>query len=549
MKKKTIPYTYIFFLVIFSNGFFAQDFTLKISSKRTNDIKILDKIDFKKSHADSTFLYNEVYRISDYLKNQGYFTNIVENIAKVNNNFTAYFSLGQKIDRVVIRKFKNGLKKETDSIVVPIEKLQSMLNLASKKLDTEGKSFSKIQLKNITIRGNTLFAELEVYQSKKRNINRVIVKGYELFPRSYIKHHFNISEQTVFNKEKIKEISDATKSLKFVKEIKPPEVLFTKDSTLLYIYLKKHQNNSFDGLVNFASDESGDVLFNGHVDLKLSNVLHAGENFELFWNRVGNERQEFKIATEIPFLLGSAFSLDSYFNIYKQDSTFLNVKFHSGVSYNLNSKSNIAITYDSETSENLQEDTTTNNIEDFDNYFLGLQFEYRIPKNDYFLNDLFYVEINPTVGKRKFPNTSSNQFKINFTASYLWEFEERSSIYIRNKTGYLNSDTYVDNELFRIGGANSIRGFNEQSIYTNTFSFFNIEYRYLTSQTSYLYSVTDIGTAEILANNQTLLGLGVGYFFTMNTSQISVSSVVGKASENNFDFKNAKIIIKWKVLF
>lgn len=547
MKKKTIPYIYILFLIIFSDGFFAQDFILKISSKKLNDIKILNTIDFQKTHLDSTFLYNEIDRISDYLKHQGYFTNTVDSISKIDTNFTAYFSLGQKIERVVIRKLKNDFSFfGLDSITVSIEELEAMLNSASKELDNQGKSFSKIQLKNINIKDKTLFAELEVYQSKKRNINRVIVKGYELFSKSHIKHHFNIQKKSVFTKRKIKEISEATKSLPFVKELKPPEVLFTKDSTLLYIYLKKHQNNSFDALVNFASGENGNVLFNGHVDVNLNNILHTGENFELFWNRVGDEKQEFKVAAEIPFLLGSAFSLNTSFNIYKQDSTFLNVKFYSGVSYHLNSKSKIAITYDSETSENLLEETTTNLIENFNNFFLGLQFKYQIPKNDYFLNNKFYLEINPTLGRRKFFDTSSNQFKINFTASYIWEFNQRNSIYIRNKTGYLNSDTYVDNELFRIGGANSIRGFNEQSIFTNTFSFFNIEYRYLTSQTSYLYSVTDIGKVN---DNKNLLGLGIGYLFSINNSQVSLSSVVGKSSINSFDLKDSKIIINWKVFF
>ena len=40
------------------------------------------------------------------------------------------------------------------------------------------------------------------------------------------------------------------------------------------------------------------------------------------------------------------------------------------------------------------------------------------------------------------------------------------------------------NELFRIGGYNSFRGFNEQSLFTDFYAFGGVEYRYLVSNQS-----------------------------------------------------------------
>jgi hemolysin activation/secretion protein len=384
--------------------------------------------------------------------------------------------------------------------------------------------------------------------SKKRTINKVIIKGYETFPKSFIKHYFNIKKETVFNQQKITTISNASKNLQFITEIKPPEVLFTKDSTVLYIYVKKNQNNSFDGLVNFASEENGSVLFNGHIDLKLNNVLNTGENFELFWNSIGNERQEFKLSTEIPYLFNTVITPKISFSIYKQDSTFLNTKFNSKLFYNINPKTKLGFTYSSENSENLGE-SINNNIQTYSNYFLGFQFQYRRPKRDFFFNDTFYIEINPSIGKRKTENTAVNQFKIEATASYIWDLTPRSSIFIQNKTEHLNSDIFIDNEIFRIGGANSIRGFNEQSIFTNSYTLFNLEYRFLTSQKSYFYSITDFGDIKTSLKKETLLGIGLGYLFTTKNSQINLSTAIGKSSSQDFDFKNSKLIISWKSFF
>ncbi|PQJ79206.1 hypothetical protein BTO18_08490 [Polaribacter porphyrae] len=555
LKSKFIPYILYLFLLINFNGLFSQELSLIINSKKENEKLILKKIDFKKKHNDSVSVYIEISKISSYLKKKGFFTNTIDSITIKNHKiFIAYFSLNKKVNKALIsisegdKVFFDEKKIKKNSVEIPIKELQVKLEEISKKLDLEGRSFSKVKLENIKINNNILFAELKIYQSKKRKFNKVIVKGYINFPKSFLKNYFNIKDNTVFNKEKIKNISLLTKSLEFVKEIKSPEVLFTKDSTSLYLYLKKRQNNSFDGIVNFASKENGGILFNGNIDLKLSNVLNTGEKFNLFWNSIGNERQEFKISSEIPFIFNSKFSPKVIFSIYKQDSTFLNTKFESKVFYNINSKAKLALTYNTESSENT-DTNINNNIETFDNYFFGINFQYRVPKNDVFFNNKLYININPSFGQRKTQSIKSNQLKLTANASYIFDLSKRSSIYIKNETGYLNSNNYFDNELFRIGGANSIRGFNEQSLFTNNYSYFNLEYRYLTSTESFLYSITDFGGLNTVKSQQNFLTLGLGYLFIKNKSIININISLAKKNRTNVNIQDTKLIISLVTMF
>ncbi|MEE9408746.1 MAG: hypothetical protein V3V28_11805 [Polaribacter sp.] len=551
MKKKTYLYIITLLLFLFSKNYLAQDLTLELTSKNKLDKVFLQKIDYIKKHKDSLSIKNEAYKISDYLKKVGYFANSIDSIIKSDKNYTIYFSLNEKIEKAIINiftteiEFKN-LKIKNNSFSIPIERLQSTLLQISIELDNKGKTFSKVFLKNIKLKNNILFADLKILQSKKRTINRVIVKGYDDFPKSYIKNFYNINNKTIFSKEKISKITNASKSLRFIKEIKPAEVLFTKDSTLLYMYLKKYKNNSFDGLINFTSKENGDIVFNGNLDLKLNNILNKGEKFELFWNSIGDERQEFKISTEIPYIFNSIITPEISFSIYKQDSTFLNTNFNSKLFYNLNSRAKIAFTYNSENSENLDK-SINNNIKTYSNSFFGFRFEYKTPKNDFFFNDKFSLEVNPSFGKRKTEDKTSTQFKIETSISYIWDINIRNSIYIRNKIGYLNSDGIIDNELYRIGGANTIRGFNEQSIFTNNYTFFNVEYRYLTSQNSYLYSITDFGKIKTSLNKDNFLGIGLGYLFTTKNSQVNISTILGKNSIQKFNYEKVKLIINWTI--
>jgi len=554
LRQKAIHFISIIYFIFCFETFFSQKLTLKLSSKNKTEVLVLDKINYTNKHKDTISLKKEINRISDYLKNKGYLTTTISEIKKENLKHVAYFSLKVKIERVVLNINKNSeidlnkVRNEKGTISIPIEKLQPTLSNISKKLDKEGKSFSKIKLENIVIKNKTVFADLMISKSKKRMINKIIIKGYENFPKSYLKNYFNLETNTVFNQPKLQELSKASKSLNFITEIKSPEVLFTQDSTFVYMYLHKKQNNSFDGLVNFASKENGDILFNGNIDLKLNNILNKGEKFEVFWNSIGAEKQEFKLKTEIPFILKSKFSPQIAFSIYKQDSTFLNTKFDSKLYYNVNNKLKLALTYSSESSETLN-NNTINNIKSFRNSFLGFQLKYKLPKNDIFYSDKFSLEINPTFGKRKINQNSYNQIKIKASASYIYDLNIRNSVYIRSQLGHLTSPNFIDNELFRIGGAQSIRGFNEQSILAKSYILVNIEYRFLVSNTSFLYTITDIGNFKTNFNTDNLTGIGLGYLFNINKSQIKLSAAIGKNSTQSFGFKQNKIIINWLSYF
>lgn len=547
MKSKLIYFFLLFYAFFFNCDFFAQKLTLQLTSIHENEAKILQQIKYKQKHKDSLSLITEINKTSINLKKMGYLTNSIDSIKKMKNNFMVYFTLNKKIDAMVLKikpEFRFLLKDlKSDSLTIPIKEIENTLLTISNKLEKQGKPFSKVRLKNLNIKNKKLIAELDLSISKKRHLNKVVIKGYENFPKSLLKNHFKIKEGTIFHQQKINQISNDSESLKFIQVIKPPEILFTKDSTLLYLYFKKKINNSFDGIINFSSEENGDLLFNGNIDLKLNNTFNKGEKLELYWNSIGQDRQEFRLTSETPYLFNSKFTPKILFNIYKQDSTFLNTTFNIKLFYNFNSKSKIALNYDSTSSENLTNNTSTN-LETFNNYFLGFAYNYTIAKNDFFLNDKFHFEITHSLGKRQANQSFSNQYKIETLTTYIWDFNNRNSFYIKNKIGYLNSTNYLTNELFRIGGPKSIRGFNEQSIFTKQYTYFNTEYRLLTNNDSYIYSIADFG----YINATNYLSFGLGYCFTKNKSVFNINSVVGSKNAT-FNLSNIQLNINWVTFF
>ena len=551
MKHFFSTYIYIFLVLFFSEGILGQNLTLKITSSNPINKKTLKNVDYIKKHIDEESVYREIEKTGAYLKKNGYFLNSIEKIKKVDSIYIAFFILREKTEKAILRIPRNLdieiplHKLEDNKLHIPIEKLESVLKHITIQLDKEGRSFSKVQLKNVKLNEGILFADISALQSRTRTLDRIIIKGYEDFPKSFLKHALDIKKGDIFNQEKILSISRGLKSISFVKEIKAPEALFTKDSTLLYLYIKKEQNSSFDALVNFTSRQDGSLLFNGHVNLKLNNILNTGENFTLFWNSIGEEKQDFKISAKTPYIFNSPFTTEIGFNIYKQDSTFLNTKFESEISYKVGKKTALSLTYNSETSEKTKQ-IAIDEIKSFTNFFIGTEINYRSLKND-----KFNLKLNTSIGERTIEEINTTQIKITLSTSYLYKISLRSDFFARNESGYLNSDNYINNELFRIGGANSIRGFNEQSIFTSKYSYFNIEYRYLTATDSYLYSITDFGTFKESLNkmNSFLVGLGIGYSFRKSNNLFRISYVTGKTEGRSFDLKTSKIIINWSTYF
>jgi len=536
---------------IVTSKIYSQDIILELKSSAKLKKDVFDKVGFKKNHLDTISLYKEVVKVSDYLKKSGYFLNVLDSVTTKGKVYTAYFNLGKrvkfvKLDFTNIKRLPRSLTKlKTNKKILKIEELEFYLKKISNNMDNEGKSFSKIYLSETTIYNDTLVAFINIEESEKRKVSDVIIKGYEKFPKSFIKNYYKINEQSIFSNKKLQEISNLSKNLPFIGEVKSPEVLFTKDSTTLYMYLKRKKNNSFDGIINFASKENGGLLLNGNIDLQLNNILNTGENFSLFWNSVAEERQEFKLSTKIPYIFNSKFSPEIAFNIYKQDSSFLNTRFNLKLLYNLGSKSEIGLTYSNETSNKLESEL--NNIESFNSSFLGIKYLYRISSNDNFYNDRFSISLNPSLGSRNSDNKNDTQFKLQTEIKFLYDFNDRNKIYIRNESGVLKSDNYLTNELYRIGGANSLRGFNEQSIFTENYTYFNIEYRYLTSTNSYLHTITDIGFIQN-ENSNFLTGLGLGYVFKKEQFIFNIA-LATNTRENNVSLKESKLILSFKSFF
>ena len=379
----------------------------------------------------------------------------------------------------------------------------------------------------------------------KRTIDAIVIKGYEKFPKSFLKYYAGIKTGIIFNQKKIVTKSELLNTLGFVSNIKPPEALFKRDSTTVYFYLNKQNNNLFDGILGFATDEETQKLkFNGYLNLELNNNLNFGEQFILNYKADGNDQQNFRVRANLPFLFRTPFGLGLELKIFKRDSTFVTTEQQVRITYQINTSSNSYIGYKSYDSSNLQDEIFAGTpIEDFNSKFLTLGISYSKKQNNTLFPIKSQIALDSEIGTRELKNSRESQFRVSSIFSYIFNLNFKNSIYLQSTSSVLSSDTYLTNELFRFGGINSIRGFNENSIDASLYTVLNTEYRYQFNEGMYLHSIIDFAYFENqpLLLKQKLYSFGIGMGLKTKAGIFKFNIANGNSDDQDFSFSNTKI--------
>ena len=284
---------FVFILALFPSQ--AQTLQLKIKTTDSSKIKTVDSIGYKKLHQDFNSANMEVISFLTKLERLGYIENKLHSFLKTNDSlFMAEISLNNQYKTVRIFKdpnisfkfLKTDIKNNTpDYIDIEIRNLENVLQGINKELSSKGDPFTVVQLTNLERLNNEIIkANLKIEENAKRNIDSIIIKGYEKFPKGFLKHQIKLTNSTPFNLDNIKKQTANFQNINFVNQVREPEVLFTQDSTLLYLYLEKEQVNTFDGFLGFGTNEdSNKIQFDGYLNLNLINNLNYGESLRLFY--------------------------------------------------------------------------------------------------------------------------------------------------------------------------------------------------------------------------------------------------------------------------
>lgn len=546
--KNFIPYIYILFFWWINPEVYSQEKkTLVIEGTNSNSDLIIQKIGYKKEMVNDSMYEKEIQLLRNKLDRSGFIQHEIVSYYKNDSIYYANFKLNNSVKNIRFRHVdmktiaKNlGLSlQDSTSIEIPFNETTVFFHRLVKYYQNNAYPFVEVNILKVVKESGYLMVDLFILPNDKKRIDKIVLKGYTNFPRSFISQSYNINIGDPFSKNKISELSELIQTTKFVSEIKKPEVLFTTDSTALYLYLKREKSNFFDGLIGFStSPETQKIQLYGNVDLRIQNSLNHGETLQLNWLSTQNQSQTLKLYLETPFLFNTPFTASYNFDIFKQDTTFVTTTHLLKSDYQITNNNNVGFLLEVKSSNT----TTTQNIEDnsnFSSFFYGVSYRYNKPNNHPIFNNKIHLYSHVTQGERD----NMKQLKIANFFQYLFRISNKQNILIKNSTELLISDNYLENELYRIGGSKSIRGFDENNFIADSFSYLNSEYNYLLSNSSYLSTLVDIGLLRNKLHDSLLTTYSFGIGFTQQTKigQLGIQYFIGNTDKNSFSFNNSKL--------
>jgi len=141
--------------------------------------------------------------------------------------------------------------------------------------------------------------------------------------------------------------------------------------------------------------------------------------------------------------------------------------------------------------------------------------------------------------------TSAPQYEVGINAFHIFKIFDKHLLktQIEGFGLFGEEEFFSENELYRIGGFGSLRGFNEESIFASAYGIGSLEYRYMPNDGFYISLFGDYGFVENKSSgiDENLLGIGTGISFLTQLGVFNLSYAVGKQSDTNFDFRNSKI--------
>jgi len=549
---------FIIFLIVVSNNIIANTYNLK------NKLDIVDDNYFIIIDSINNDVNNlELTKKIDSIRNQGYFKlEIVEKIKIDSLKYKIKIDLNQKFENIYLldKGSMINFKDQKIKIInderhyqIKINQLEGFLTKTSEDIANKGYPFNKVQLIDIKSYDQVnLYATVNIELNQKRKTDKIIVKGYENFPKTFTKHYLRYSTKDDFNFEEIKKKGEEIQKLGFVRQVKDPEVLFKKDSTITYFYLEKVKNNSFDGFIGFATNEESRKLdINGYMDIRLNNSLNYGEQININYKSTNDSDRFLKTNIIAPYIFNTPFALELNLDLTKKDSAYTKDKQSVGISYLINNKHNVSFHISSLNSTSSLE-IANELIKDYKSNFKKIKYDFKkVNFNDKLIPIKFLTSVEYSSGNRKDNSGTYNQNIYLVRAFNNFNVTEKSIIYINVESFLLNSNNYYLNEMLLFGGINSIRGFEENSIPTNKMFLINSEFRFKLNNDIYINSIIDSAYYENIIENNSINIYGVGFGLNINTKSgvFRINYANGIRKGQDIDLKLSKIHLSFSNIF
>ncbi|MGV3586356.1 MAG: BamA/OMP85 family outer membrane protein [Adhaeribacter sp.] len=530
------------------------------------DQNVLQKYNYKKSVPDSLGALQELKALTLQLQNDAYLTASADSFYFRRDTLYVQYFVGERYrwarlrngnlgDDLLLRAgYKEKLYQNVPFLPKEWARLQQdVLTLA----ETNGYPFARIYLDSLQIQNNEIAATVVLDKGRLMVFDTLQLEGNTRTTKRFLSKYLQLYPGQAYNQQKVARVQQLLRQLPYIEIIRPAQVHFSENKATLVLFLNDKKANQLDGIVGFLPDpnsQSRKFLINGEVTLNIRNMRGSGKQLGLQWRKVERASQLLDANYVHPNILGSPFELSGRFNLHKQDSTFITLRPRLELSYYTLHGSRVSFFTQMRSSRLLLSPAGVRNLKDtlqladvkYNAY--GISYQRNTLDDIYFPRQGYQTDVQLAVGNKNI--LRNNAFEQSYydtislrttqlTGAWRGEYYHKltkSSVLLTRLQGetLFNKRLYL-NDLFRLGGLTSIRGFTDFSFYASTYAVGTLEYRFYTAPDSYLLLFYDQGyyRRDIPQNKtqQYPFGLGGGISFSTGAGIFQFIYSVGRSQE------------------
>jgi len=471
------------------------------------------------------------------------------------------------------------MEKKFSGTLFSMPQLQALQEKIVNYYENNGFPFASVKLDSIRLDGDKMDAVLTVKKGIVYHLDSIQVIGKAKISKKFLQHHLGLPKGGLYSKAKLEQVDRKIRDLPYLQAQQPSDVVLLGSGSLLRLYLAPKRSSQFNFLVGVlpASTQGGKLQLTADVNLDLKNVLGTGESLLLKWQQLQTRSPRLNLGYQQPYIFNTSFGIDFLFDLFKKDSSFVQVNAQLGIQYLVSAfqtgkvffqwQNNFLQGGAVDTQLVIATKKLPPNI-DVSSASLGLDYEWI--STDYRLNPRKGNEIKVTLsagiknikknadiigikdpgfnyaGLYDSLKSRTYQFRIKVAAAHYFPVGKQATVRTAFNGAVFSSQNLFRNELFQIGGYRLMRGFNEESIYATQYAVATIEYRYRLALNSFLFGFVDGGWArnkyqQVNVKN-TFISAGLGLAFETRFGLLNISYAAGKRDDVKFSFREASKI-------
>lgn len=377
---------------------------------------------------------------------------------------------------------------------------------------------------------------MRVQEGVPARLDRIVLQGAKRTGPVYVRHVSGLIPGSVlrdFNPVDMQRKLEATGMFSSVDM--PALYQATDSSVAIHVPVTESPPGAFDLALGYERAEGGKGALVGSGSLALRNLFGRGRTLELKLNRAPGQLGHVMVNAEAPLVLGLPLSLAVSFEGLQQDSTYGKRDYGLQLGYWIDSSTQIYTSVAREITRPGLVGTDVvagrQRIPIANALFIGggihiRQVDHALsPTRGYLLSMLAEsgkknVESIVDIGEPVHEQNSLQQGRLRVQGRVYVPLRRRSLLVTGGEIMLVRSRQLDESDLYRVGGAQSLRGYDEQRFRASLVARLLTEFRYLIDRVNYGFGFFDLGYLDDHKTSQSINGWypGFGIGFQISTA-------------------------------